>query len=286
MHVHPPRRQELPESAIEGNLRRYFKVPEPLEDVAAMAARYEALDTVGVLLTVDSETTTGDKPDGNDYTAGIVKAHPDRFIGLASVDPHKGDAAVTELERALGELKLSGLKLHPVQQNFFPNESRFFPLYETCVAHDVPIVFHSGFAASGAGMPGGAGLTLENACPIPWADEVAANFPGLTIVLAHPAWPWVEHQIAVALHKPNIYLDLSGWLPRYIPEALMREVNTRLREKAMFGSDYPYITPERWLADLDSIPMRPDVLPLLFKENAMRVMGLPSKSEIGSGVGS
>lgn len=274
----------MPESKIEGNLRRFFKVQEPLEDVAAMAARYEALDTVGVLLTVDSETTTGDTPDGNDYTAGIVAAYPDRFVGLASVDPHKGDAAVTDLERALGELKLSGLKLHPVQQHFFPNERRFFPLYETCVAHGVPVIFHSGFAASGAGMPGGAGLTLEQACPIPWADEVAANFPGLTIVLAHPAWPWVEHQIAVALHKPNVYLDLSGWLPRYIPEVLMREVNTRLREKAMFGSGYPYITPERWLADLDSILMRPDVLPLLFKENAMRVMGLTPESGIGSGV--
>ena len=101
MHVHPPRRPELPESEIDGSLRRFFKMDEPPEDVAAMAARYEALDIVGVLLTIDSETTTGDKPDGNDYTAEIVKAYPDRFIGFASVDPHKGSGAVTELERAL-----------------------------------------------------------------------------------------------------------------------------------------------------------------------------------------
>jgi predicted TIM-barrel fold metal-dependent hydrolase len=278
MHVHPPRRPELPESPIEGSLRRFFKMAEPPEDVAAMAKRYEELDIVGVLLTIDSETTTGDKPDGNDYTAEIVANYPGRFIGFASVDPHKGDGAVTELERALGELKLSGLKLHPIQQNFTPNERRFYPLYETCVARGVPVIFHSGFGASGAGMPGGAGLTLEQACPIPWADEVAANFPGLTIVLAHPSWPWVEHQIAVALHKPNVFIDLSGWLPRYIPEVLWREVNTRLREKAMFGSDYPYITPERWLQDLSrSVEIRDGVMDLLMTENAKRVLGLGAR---------
>ena len=274
MHVHLPRRPDLPVSEIEGGLRRFFKMDGAPESVEAMAARYEALDMVGVLLTIDSETTTGDAPDGNDYTAGIVADYPGRFIGFASVDPHKGDAAVTELERALGELKLSGLKLHPIQQAFFPNERSLYPLYETCVKYEVPVLFHSGFGASGAGMPGGAGLKLEQACPIPWVDEVAADFPDLTVILAHPSWPWIDHQIAVALHKPNVYIDLSGWLPRYIPEPLMREVNTRLRDKAMFGSDYPYITPERWLDDLEGIEIRPEVMPGLLKENAMRVLGL------------
>ncbi len=131
-------------------------------------------------------------------------------------------------------------------------------------------------------MPGGAGMTLEQACPIPWADEVAASFPGLNIVLAHPAWPWVEHQIAVALHKPNVFIDLSGWLPPYIPEGLMREANTRLREKAMFGSDYPHPIPDRWLEDLSrSIEMREGVMPLLLKENAMRVLGLSDACQSG-----
>jgi predicted TIM-barrel fold metal-dependent hydrolase len=216
----------------------------------------------------------GDPPDTNDYVASIVRAYPDQFIGFATVDPWKGKAAVSELERAVSELGLRGLKLHPIQQAFFPDDSRFYPLYERCQALGVPVLLHSGFAAAGAGMPGGAGLKLKHSRPIPHIDDIAADFPKLTVIMAHPAWPWIDEQIAVALHKPNVYIDLSGWAPRYIPEPLIREANGRLRDKVLFGSDYPYLPPDRWLKEFAELPIKEEVRGKILLENARRVLGL------------
>ena len=273
MHVHVPRQPGLPEIGIEEGLRRFFRMRSGPESAAEMAATYEELDVLGVIFSVDTQTTTGDPPDSNDYVAGIVREYPDRFIGFASVDPWK-DGAVDELERAVGDLGLRGLKLHPIHQAFFPNDPRFYPLYSTCSALGVPVLFHSGFGAAGAGLPGGGGLKLKHAAPIPGIDDVAADFPDLTVIMAHPAWPWVEEQIAVALHKPNVFLDLSGWAPKYIPEPIIRETNTRLRDKVLFGSDYPYMPPDRWLSEFEELPIRDEVRPKVLLENARRALGL------------
>ena len=137
-----------------------------------------------------------------------------------------------------------------------------------------PALFHSGFAAAGIGMPGGGGMKLKYAAPIPHIDDIAADFPGLTVIMAHPAWPWVEEQIAVALHKPNVYIDLSGWAPRYIPQQLIHEANTRLQDKVLFGSDFPYLPPDRWLSGFDQLEIRDEVRPKILLENAKRVLGL------------
>jgi len=110
--------------------------------------------------------------------------------------------------------------------------------------------------------------------PIPGFDDVAADFPDLTIIMAHPAWPWIEEPIAVALHKPNVYLDLSGWVPRYITKELIREADTRLRDKVLFGSDFPYVSPDCWLSEFSDLPIRDEVRPKILLDNARRILGL------------
>ena len=274
MHVHVPRQPGLPEIEIEEHLRSYFRLKSAPEDADEMAATYRDLDLLGVIFSVDTETTTGEAPDSNDYVADIVRKYPELFIGFATVDPWKGKAAVLEVERSVTELGLKGLKLHPIHQAFFPNDTRFYPLYQKCADLGAPVLLHSGFGAAGAGMPGGGGLKLKYAAPIPGIDDIAADFPDLTIIMAHPAWPWVDEQIAVALHKPNVYLDLSGWSPRFIPEALIRETNTRLRDKVLFGSDSPYLPPERWLAEWEELSIRDEVRPKVLVDNARKVLKL------------
>ncbi|MBI4305267.1 MAG: amidohydrolase [Chloroflexi bacterium] len=274
MHVHVPRQPGNPDMVVEEQLRRYFRLQNAPKDAAEMAARYRELDVFGVVFSIDSETALGDAPDTNDYVASIVRAYPQQFIGFASIDPWKGKAAVAELVRSVRDLGLRGLKLHPIQQAFFPDDRRFYPIYEKCVELGVPVLFHSGFAAAGAGMPGGAGLKLKYSRPIPHIDDVAADFPGLTAIMAHPAWPWIDEQIAVGLHKPNVYIDLSGWAPRYIPEALIREANGRLRDKVLFGSDYPYLPPDRWLKEFAALQIKEEVRPKVLLENARKVLKL------------
>ena len=274
MHVHVPRQEGLAEIAIESSLRRYFRLKSAPETGDELAALYAEWDILGVVFSVDTETTTGEAPDSNDYVAQIVGSHPEQLIGFATVDPWKGETAIEELERAVHDLGLRGLKLHPIHQAFFPNDEQFYPLYEKCQALGIPLLMHSGFAAAGVGMPGGGGFKLKYAKPIPGFDDVAADFPDLTIIMAHPAWPWIEEQIAVALHKPNVYLGLSGWAPRYIPEGLVREADPRLRDKVLFGSDFPYVSPDRWLSEFSDLPIRDEVRPKILLENARRILGL------------
>ena len=274
MHVHVPRQPGLPPTQTMIHLQSYFGAQDLPKDAAEMAAKYRELDIMAVIFSVDTETRTGEPPDTNDYVASIVNDYPEQFIGFASVDPWKGKAAVQELERSVKALGLKGLKLHPVSQAFFPNEPRFYPLYEKANELGVPVLFHSGFAGAGARQPGGGGLKLKYSAPIPYMDDVAADFPELTIIMAHPGWPWTEEQIAVAVHKGNVYLDLSGWSPRYVPQNLAREVNSRLQDKAMFGSDYPLIQPDRWLREMDALQLKEEVKPKVLLENARRVLGI------------
>ena len=107
-----------------------------------------------------------------------------------------------------------------------------------------------------------------------YVDDVAADFPELPIVLAHPSFPWQDEALSVAVHKQQVYIDLSGWSPKYFPPQLIQYANTLLRDRVLFGSDFPLITPDRWLADFEKLEIRPEVRPLILKENAARLLGL------------
>jgi predicted TIM-barrel fold metal-dependent hydrolase len=125
----------------------------------------------------------------------------------------------------------------------------------------------------GAGTPGGGGIRLKYSNPM-LLDDVAADFPDMPIILAHPSFPWQEEALSVATHKPQVYIDLSGWSPKYFPPILVQYANTLLKEKILFGSDYPVMAPERWMADFEKLPIKPEVRPLIMKENAARLLKL------------
>jgi predicted TIM-barrel fold metal-dependent hydrolase len=253
-HVHLPI-SEFMDVAI-GQYRdavaRYFHAEVKLRDVEEIAAYYAEREIVGVLLAWDAETATGRKPLRNDTVAEIVQRYRQQFVGFASVDPHKGDRAIAEIERAVRELGLSGAKFHPGVQAFYPSEPRFHPLFQKISELGIPALFHTGTNGLGAGMPGGGGIKLDYTRPI-HLDSLAADFPDLTIIGAHPSWPWEQEMIAILQHKPNVYNDLSGWSPKYIPPALLKEAAGRLNHKFLFGSDYPFIPPDRWLADFAAL---------------------------------
>lgn len=273
-HVHPcdPRiaRAWAGEPA---DYERFFRGPVTAESDEAMAARYRGLGLMGVLLGADAETTTGVEPYPNDALAATCRANPDLFVGFAGIDPWKGQLAVRELERAVTVLGLRGVKLHPGRQRFLPSDRRFDPLWEAASALGAICLFHTGMMAAGAGTPGGRGERLEYTRPI-HLDALAARFPGLTIVAAHPSWPWHEEMLAIARHKNNIYLDLSGYLPKYMPESFLRMATGLLQDQVLFGSDYPFIMPERWLADFDTLGLKDAVREKVLLSNARRLLGL------------
>ncbi len=227
---------------------------------------------LAVIFTVDDEAGMGRPRIGNDGVLEAARANPDVLIPFGSVDPHKGKLAVREA-RALIEAGVRGFKFHPNTQAFWPGDREHYPLYEVIAEAGLIALFHSGTTGIGAGMPGGGGVRLKYSNPMS-VDDVAADFPELDIIIAHPSFPWQDEALAIAVHKPNVYIDLSGWAPKYFPENLIRYTNTLLREKMLFGSDYPLITPDRWLADFAQLPIKDEVRPLVLKENAIRLLGL------------
>src|SRR5439155_4817364 len=125
---------------------------------------------------------------------------------------------------------------------------------------------HTGQTGIGANLPGGGGIRLSLSNPM-LLDDVSVDLPDLRIILAHPSFPWQDEALAVATHKPNVYIDLSGWSPKYFPPQLVQYANSLLQDKVLFGSDYPLITPERWLNDFAKLEIKPQVRPKILKDN-------------------
>lgn len=274
VHIHPPGPNEDTSERAEA-MRRYFRAGAPPKNIDELAEYYAKLDIFGVIFGVDAETATGEPPVPNDYTAACVRKYPKQFTGFGSVDPNKGQMAVREAERCVKDLGLGGFKFHAGSQRFFANDPLYYPLWAKLQELGAIALFHSGTTGVGAGTPGGGGIKLNYMKPIPYMDDVAADFPELTIIMAHPAFPWQDEQLAMLIHKPNVYMDMSGWSPKYFSPLLVQYAKTIAQDKMLFGSDYPVINPERWMADFETLGIDDEaVRRKIFFENAKRVLKL------------
>ena len=276
MHTHAERNEGQSQDPVTDELlqaaARYFGAKPVQPSAQEVADYYRQRKLVAVVFTVDDEAGMGRRRLGNEQVLEAAAANPDVLIPFASVDPHKGKLAVREA-RELIAAGARGFKFHPNTQAFWPNDRDCYSLYEAIAEAGLIALFHSGTTGIGAGLPGGAGVRLKFSNPMA-VDDVAADFPELDIILAHPSFPWQDEALAIAVHKPNVYIDLSGWSPKYFPENLIRYTNSQLKHKMLFGSDYPLITPDRWLADFEKLPIKDEVRPLVLKENAARLLGL------------
>ncbi|XVS67364.1 amidohydrolase family protein [Actinosynnema sp. CA-299493] len=241
--------------------------------VDEIAAHYRERRMAAVVFTVDAEHATGHPRIRNEEVAENCAEHSDVLIPFASVDPWKGRAGAREVRGLVERHGVRGFKFHPSLQGFAPNDPMAYPLYEVMEELGVPAVFHTGQTGIGAGVPGGGGIRLKHSNPM-LVDDVAVDFPELRIVLAHPSFPWQDEALAVATHKPHVHIDLSGWSPKYFPPTLVRYADSLLQDKVLFGSDYPVITPDRWLADFAALDLKPAVRPKILKHNAARLLGL------------
>ena len=270
-HVHLPTPDWL-DGSMDGYVEAaeaYFRSTVERQSLGELADKYRALDVLAVLLAWDAETATGRPRVPNETVAAACREYPDAFTGLGSVDPHK-PSAVDEVAH-IAALGLRGVKFHPSLQAFAPDDPKFWPVFAACERHGLLALFHTGTSGIGARQPGGQGIRIDYAHPLK-LDAVAAAHPELTVVAAHFGWPWQMDLIAVALHKTNVYIDISGWSPKRIPPEVVRELRGRLSGQFVWGSDFPFIAPERCLAELDELGL---ASPALLRDNAARVLGLP-----------
>jgi uncharacterized protein len=270
-HVHLPTPDWL-DGSMAGYVEAaeaYFRSTVQRQSLGELADRYRQLDVRAVLLAWDAETATGRPRVPNETVAAACEEYPDAFTGIGSVDPHK-ESAVDEVAN-IAALGLRGVKFHPSLQAFAPDDPKYWPVFAACQQHGLLALFHTGTSGIGARQPGGQGIRIDYAHPLK-LDAVAAAHPRLTVVAAHFGWPWQMDLIAVALHKTNVCIDISGWSPKRIPPEVVRELKGRLSGQFVWGSDFPFITPERCLAELDELGLANGTL---LHDNAARILGLP-----------
>lgn len=262
----------LPEVFFEASAK-YFKTAERTPSIDRIAEVYRGHRMAAVVFTVDARTQLQHAPNSiDDLVAGCLRNN-DVLLPFGSVDPWLGTEAITEAQRQAEELGVRGFKFHPTVQGFDPSDSQHYPLWDALEEIGLPLIFHTGQNGMGAGTPGGGGLKLKYSNPL-LLDDVAADFPQLPIIMAHPSVPWQDEAISIATHKSNVYIDLSGWSPKYFPQALVRSANNILSTKLLFGTDYPLITPEKWLTAFADLPIKDEVRPQILKHNAAALLGL------------
>jgi predicted TIM-barrel fold metal-dependent hydrolase len=225
-----------------------------------------------VIFNLDEETPSGLAGLPNDYYADLVRKYPDRFIGVAGIDPFKGMDAVREIRRC-HELGLRGVAVRPFMFGISPTDARMYPIYSTCVELDMPIWLHLSINYSTRSM--------EVERPI-HLDRVAEHFPELKMIAGHGGWPWVSEMMAVAWRNPNVYVDIASYLPRYLAmpgsgwETLLSLGNSILQDRILFGSTWLFMGQSiRQLADgVMELPLKESVKEKWLHHNAAALFGI------------
>ncbi|EEP70372.1 conserved hypothetical protein [Micromonospora sp. ATCC 39149] len=275
MHVHievdDHGHASLPEPLVAA-VSTYFRTDGPRPAVGAVAQYYRERDMAAVVFTVDARTQLKHRPLSSTDIARAAAEHADVLIPFGSVDPRTGEAALELAARLIEQEGVRGFKFHPTVQGFDPSHDEYAPLWGLIERAGVPAIFHTGQTGIGAGTPGGYGLRLGLSNPM-LLDPVAADFPDLQIVMASPVGALAGRGAVGGTHKHNTWIDLSGWSPKYFPAELVRYANSVLKRRVLFGTDYPLLTPDRWLRDVAATDLKPDVLPGILKDNAARLLG-------------
>lgn len=275
VHVHAEHSCRQPLDPIQARFEEaasaYFRTGDKRPSIAETIAYYRERKIGFVMFTVDMEAGTGIKRISNEEIAEAAAENADIMMAFASIDPHKGKRGAIEARDLIERHGVRGFKFHPPLQDFDPGDRIAWPLYEVINHFKLPAIFHTGHSGMGTGMPGGGGIRLKWGQPI-LVDDVAVDFPDIKIVLAHPSWPWTDEALSMALHKPNVFIDLSGWSPKYFPPQIVRYANGQLGHKFLFGSDFPLIPPDKWIAAFDEAGFKPDLKQPILKDNAAKLL--------------
>ncbi len=272
VHVHPSTRG-LDTDACNYFRRDLSEVPQTAQGFADLYLRH---DVKALLIGWHPSTVHEGGRNTNGHALELVAGYPKAFAGvLASLDTNAEDltAVAGYAEELIKNPQVVGFKFHPPDQGFYPSDKKYYPIWEVLQAGGKPSLFHVGFTVLGANTEGGSGIGLDFGRPI-HLDAVARDFPRMKIIAAHPGWPWVEETIGVVTHKKNLYVDTSGYLAEQLPEVFQKAIGSRLQDKALFGTDFPYVDLAKALVSFDKMGFKDSVKEKLLRENARNLFGL------------
>jgi hypothetical protein len=272
VHAHPSTR------GLDAHACGYFK--RKLDDIPrteeTLAAHYAERDVKALLIGWHPSTVKEGTQNSNEYVIDLVTRYPGAFAGiLASLDTSAENLAevASYATALLNNPTVKGFKFHPPDQGFYPSDKKFYEIWEVLQAGNKPVMFHTGFTVLGANEDGGNGIALDCGRPI-HLDTLARDFPGMKIIAAHPGWPWQEELIGVVTHKKNIFVDTSGYLAEQLPELFLRAIRGRLQDKALFGTDFPYVDLEKALVSFDKMDFKDATKEKILLSNAKALFDL------------
>lgn len=209
-----------------------------------------------------------------DRVADICQRYPDRFSGLAGVDPTRGMQGLRDLEYAVKEYGFVGAHLYPHWFGLPPDHARYYPIYAKCCELEIPLMMQVGHCLRyqrerilpSVGRP----ITL---------DQIAIDFPELVLIGIHLGYPWTEEMISVAWKHENVYIGSDAYAPRHWPESFVHFINTWGKDKVLFGTDWPVIDPERAITEIDTLELRPESKQKFLRDTALRLFRLPESPE-------
>lgn len=274
VHCHPgTQRWHITMGPYIDALRSYWGQNWPVKTEEEMVNDFKRNKVEPVIVALDVEHEINTVPTDNEYVSMLHNKYDCIAQAWGTVDPYRGRTAIEQAEYAFKTLKLLGFHFHPIAGGYTVSDRAFYPLWDAIQDMGAPVCIDIGMTGVGGQMPGGNGLKLRNAHPMA-IDEIAADFPRLKIVMAHPGYPWIDEATAVCLHKGNVFWEMSGWGVKYIPESIKRDIRGRLKDKIMFGSDYPSLTYERLIKEWMEVGYPDEILERFFHKNAERVLGL------------
>ena len=272
VHVHPSTR------GLDRHACHYFRrdLAEIPQTADAFAALYIKHGVKAPLIGWHPSTVTEGSRNSNEHVLDLAKKFFNAFPGiLAALDTHAEDlSAVARYAEALvRDPKVLGFKFHPPDQGFYPSDRKYYSIWEVLQAGGKPAMFHVGFTVLGANTEGGNGIALDYGRPI-HLDTLARDFPRMKIIAAHPGWPWEQELVGVVTHKKNLFVDTSGYLAEQLPDIFLKAIGGRLQDKALFGTDFPYVDLEKALASFDRINFKDNVKEKILLANAQALFGL------------
>ncbi|MEQ8164528.1 MAG: amidohydrolase family protein [Alphaproteobacteria bacterium] len=252
------------------------RMPDEMRRGISLESYIEKMDRAGIARSLLIAVRAGDiRMKGSveipyAQVAEYCRAFPDRFSGLAGVDPYRGMDGVRELEEAVTEFGFVGAHLYPHWFGLAPDHAKYYPYYAKCCELGIPIM-----------MQVGQNLVYNPERPLPSVgrpiclDQVAIDFPDLKLLGIHIGVPWTDEMIAMAWKHRNVYIGVDAYAPKYWPEALVHYLNTYGQDKVLFGTDWPVIDPERAVEEIAAMNIREQPLRKLMRENALKVFDLP-----------
>ncbi len=275
VNLYTPQEVELGQTGLDEEFKKQVRMPEKMRSGVTIPDYIKKMDQAGIERSLLIAVRAGDIRVPESFEVPYESVHkvcseyPDRFSGLAGIDPFRGMQGLRDLENAVNEMGFVGAHLYPHWCELPPNHRKYYPYYAKCSELGIPIM-----------MQVGHNLVYSRKRRLPsvgkpiYLDQVAIDFPELKLIGIHIGIPWTEEMISMCWKHENVFTAGDAYAPTYWPESYVHYANSYGQKKVLFGTDWPVIDPVRAVEEFNQLNFRESASQRILRENALEVFNL------------